>query len=359
MSTVLELKNVSKKYGKVIAANNINIQVDQTEFFSLLGPSGSGKTTMLRIIAGLEEPDEGSQVIINGKDVTHAPPYKRGIGMVFQDFLLFPHKTVAENILFPLKMQGASQEEKDENLRWITHLTQLEGLESRYPYQLSGGQKQRVALARGLVSKPSLLLLDEPLANLDLELRKKMEIEIRRFQIELEIPFIYVTHNQQEALTMSDSIAIMNYGKMEQVGEKFSLYHNPTSQFVASFLGSANRLEAEVSSIEDGIATMIFQGKTIRARAHQGLKAGDHAFCYIKSERIKMEKNEISSTLQAVILDTIFKGQYIDYVLNIDGSEEIIASADTTSQFATKDRVSISWDPQVADAFPQPPKDQS
>lgn len=359
MGIVLELKNVSKNYGKVIAADNINIEVDQTEFFSLLGPSGSGKTTMLRIIAGLEEPNEGSQIIINGKDVTHAPPYQRGIGMVFQDFLLFPHKTVAENILFPLKMQGASQKEKDENLKWITSLTHLEGLEDRYPYQLSGGQKQRVALARGLVSKPSLLLLDEPLANLDLELRKKMEIEIRRFQIELGIPFIYVTHNQQEALTMSDSIAIMHHGKMEQVGEKFSLYHDPDSQFVASFLGSADSIEAEVASVQDGIATMTFHGKTIQARAHNGLKAGDQAICYIKSERIRMEPEENPNAPCGVVLDKIFKGQYIDYVLDIEEGNEIIASSGTLSQIKAKDRISISWDPQVADAFPLPPKDPS
>ncbi len=352
MSIVLELKNVSKYYGKLAAADNINIQVGQTEFFSLLGPSGSGKTTMLRIIAGLETPDKGSQVIIGGKDVTKEPPYKRGIGMVFQDFLLFPHKTVAENILFPLKMQGASQKEKDENLHWICELTHLTGLEERYPHQLSGGQKQRVALARGLVSKPKLLLLDEPLANLDLELRKKMEVEIRRFQIELGIPFIYVTHNQQEALTMSDTMAIMRSGKIEQMGEKFSLYHHPTSEFVASFLGSANSFEGKVLSVDNGIASIDFQGKIVKARAHHGLSAGDKAVFYVKSERVEIEKKENPDHLSGKILDKIFKGQYIDYIIDIGSGVELVASLSTTSTFLAKDVVTASWDPNTADAFP-------
>lgn len=352
MGIVLELKNVSKHYGNVAAADNINIKVEQTEFFSLLGPSGSGKTTMLRIIAGLEQPDKGSQVIIGGKDVTNAPPYQRGIGMVFQDFLLFPHKTVAENIIFPLKMQGASQKKKDENLSWICELTHLEGLEKRYPHQLSGGQKQRVALARGLVSKPSLLLLDEPLANLDLELRKKMEVEIRRFQIELGIPFIYVTHNQQEALTMSDNMAIMREGKMEQVGEKFSLYHNPTSRFVASFLGSPNAFEGKILSIDDGIASIDFHGKAIKARTHNGLKVGNDAVCYIKSERVKIENDNSTDALRGTIRDRIFKGQYIDYIIDLEDGNELVSSGSTTSAFRTKDIVYATWDSHTADAYP-------
>ncbi|HHI81723.1 MAG TPA: ABC transporter ATP-binding protein, partial [Rhizobiales bacterium] len=260
--TVLTLDNVSKHFGAITAADDINIEVGRTEFFALLGPSGSGKTTMLRMIAGLEKPDTG-KIVIGGKDVTNEPPYRRGIGMVFQDFLLFPHKTVAENITFPLKMQGASADEKAKNLAWVCGLVHLEGLEERYPHQLSGGQKQRVALARGLVSRPSLLLLDEPLANLDRELRKEMEVEIRRFQIELGIPFVYVTHNQEEALTMSDRMAVMRAGKMEQVGEKFSLYHDPQSGFVASFLGSPNSFYGTVMAVEDGIAEIDWFGHPI------------------------------------------------------------------------------------------------
>ena len=172
---VLELRNVTKRFGSVTAADGISLAVNQGEFFALLGPSGSGKTTMLRIIAGLEVPDEGA-VFINGQDVTALPPYARGVGMVFQNFLLFPHKRVGENVVFPLRMQGASKAQQEERLKWALGLLRLDGLAERYPHQLSGGQQQRVALARGLISRPALLLLDEPLANLDRELRKEMEV---------------------------------------------------------------------------------------------------------------------------------------------------------------------------------------
>ena len=346
---VLTLENVSKYFGAITAADNINIDVGQTEFFALLGPSGSGKTTMLRMIAGLETPDKG-RIVIGGKDVTNLPPYLRGIGMVFQDFLLFPHKTVAENIIFPLKMQKRSEAEKKENLNWVVNLVHLEGLEDRYPHQLSGGQKQRVALARGLVSRPSLLLLDEPLANLDRELRKEMEVEIRRFQLELGIPFVYVTHNQEEALTMSDRMAIMRDGKMEQVGEKFSLYHRPTSRFVASFLGSPNTFRGRVSALEGTIATLDWNGHAIKANAHDGLKPGDDAVCYIKSEKIHLQSGK--GAMSGKIRDVIFKGQYADFLVVLENEQEITASDSHREQMAEGAQVHVTWEPENADAFP-------
>ena len=347
--TVLTLENISKKFGAITAADDINIEVGQTEFFALLGPSGSGKTTMLRIIAGLETADTG-RVGISGMDVTRFPPYMRGIGMVFQDFLLFPHKTVAENIIFPLKMQKRSEAEKAENLKWVCDLVHLDGLEKRYPHQLSGGQKQRVALARGLVSKPSLLLLDEPLANLDRELRKEMEVEIRRFQLELAIPFVYVTHNQEEALTMSDRMAIMRDGKMEQVGEKFSLYHDPASHFVASFLGSPNAFAGKVVGVTSGIADIEWHGHTLKARSHDGLHVGDSAVCYIKSEKIEIKSGtgEMSGTMR----DIIFKGQYADFLIQLENGQEITASGSHRGRFDKGADVHVSWGPENADAFP-------
>jgi len=304
---------------------------------------------MLRMIAGLESPDEG-RVSIGGRDVTREPPYRRGIGMVFQDFLLFPHKTVAENIIFPLKMQGASSSKKAENLKWVCDLVHLEGLEERYPHQLSGGQKQRVALARGLVSRPSLLLLDEPLANLDLELRKEMEVEIRRFQLELGIPFIYVTHNQEEAITMSDRMAIMRDGRMEQVGDKYSLYNDPQTRFVASFLGSPNSFTGQVLSLNDGIAELDWHGYHIKARAHEGLVKGGKAVCYIKSENIGFDHGE--GEMQGKLQDIIFKGQYADYILSLGSGYKVRASDNHRPGFRQGDDVHIQLSPEKADAFP-------
>jgi putative spermidine/putrescine transport system ATP-binding protein len=347
--TVLTLENVSKNFGPVVAANDINIEVGQTEFFALLGPSGSGKTTMLRMIAGLEKPDRG-RIVIGGKDITGEPPYRRGIGMVFQDFLLFPHKTVSENITFPLKMQHASSEVKSQNLDWVCNLVRLKGLEERYPHQLSGGQKQRVALARALVSRPSLLLLDEPLANLDRELRKEMEVEIRRFQIELGIPFVYVTHNQEEALTMSDRMAVMRDGKMEQVGEKFSLYHDPSSRFVASFLGAPNAFEGKVVAVSDGVVEIDWLGHPIKARAHGNLKTGDNAVCYVKSENINFKKGE--GPLTGTLRDIIFKGQYADFLISLGEGREITASAAPQSELKSTATLHVDWNLESADAFP-------
>jgi ABC-type Fe3+/spermidine/putrescine transport system ATPase subunit len=194
----LSLQSIAKHFGSVKAVDGINLDIEQSEFFALLGPSGSGKTTLLRIIAGLERPSNG-RVVVRGQDVTDMPPYRRHIGMVFQNFLLFPHKTVSENIVFPLRMQRIAKAERDERLVWAMGLLRLDGLGGRYPNELSGGQQQRVALARGLISRPALLLLDEPLANLDRELRAEMEVEIRRYQKELNIPFVYVTHNQERS----------------------------------------------------------------------------------------------------------------------------------------------------------------
>ena len=347
---VLRLAGVTKRFGAVVAADAVEIDIGP-EFFSLLGPSGSGKTTMLRIIAGLEPPDDG-RVFIAGKDVTRLPPYRRGVGMVFQDFLLFPHKTVAENILFPLRMQGAAPAVRNESLRWIASLVRLTGLEDRYPHQLSGGQKQRVALARGLVSRPRLLLLDEPLANLDRELRKEMEVEIRRFQAELGIPFIYVTHNQEEALTMSDRMAVMRDGRILQLGDKLDMYHNPRDRFVASFLGAPNLFEGSALSVEGGTATIDWRGHTITARAHPGLSAGQAAYCYVKSEKIGLLTDAGAPGLAGTLRDTIFKGQYADYLVDLGEGREITVSGPPRSDlFAHGRRVVLTWAADDGDAF--------
>jgi ABC-type Fe3+/spermidine/putrescine transport system ATPase subunit len=358
-AAVVELRGVRKSFDEVVAVRSVDLDVGN-EFFALLGPSGSGKTTMLRIIAGLETPDQGS-VAINGKDVTGLPPYRRGIGMVFQDFLLFPHRTVAENILFPLRMQGRTREEMEHQLGWVTDLVQLHGLADRYPHQLSGGEKQRVALARGLVSRPAVLLLDEPLANLDRELRKEMEIEVRRFQLELGIPFIYVTHNQEEALTMSDRMAVMRHGRLEQVGSKLDLYHDPRSAFVASFLGSTNRLRGGVvRTVEGGVARVDWQGHDLAASNGTDLAAGEEVDYFVKSEQIALHPpgggpaDQGLTLVDGTVRDVIFRGALADYLVMVDGHEIMVSGAPESPIGQQDASVTLSWSAGAGRIFPVP-----
>jgi putative spermidine/putrescine transport system ATP-binding protein/spermidine/putrescine transport system ATP-binding protein len=348
--TVLELDRVSRSFGAVRAVEQVSLALQRRELFALLGPSGSGKTTMLRLIAGLQRPDRG-RVRIDGADVTDLPPYRRRLGMVFQDFLLFPHRTVAENVVFPLRMQRLPVPERRRALDWVLALVRLQGLEARYPHELSGGQKQRVALARGLVAKPALLLLDEPLANLDRELRREMEVEIRRFQQELAIPFVYVTHNQEEALTLADRMAVMRAGRLEQVGDKLELYHRPTTPFVAGFLGAANSFEGRVLAVERSIARIDWQGHAVEARAHPGLAPGGPAVCFVKSEKIQL-LTSTEDSLSGRLRDIIFKGQYADYLVDLLGGREIRVSAPPgLESLRPGAAVAVRWQAEDADAF--------
>lgn len=329
----LSLRSVSKHFGSVRAVDRIDLAVGQNEFLSLLGPSGSGKTTLLRIIAGLELPSTGS-VIVGGQDVTRRPPYRRRIGMVFQNFLLFPHKTVAENIIFPLRMQRLPRAACAERLKWAVGLLRLEGLESRYPSQLSGGQQQRVSLARGLISRPALLLLDEPLANLDRELRAEMEVEIRRYQKELGIPFVYVTHNQEEALTMSDRIAVMRNGVFEQIAPRTEVYEKPATAFVAAFVGQSNHLDGTAAATSAGRVTIDWQGHRLTGPCRAGVIPGERVRLSIKYEDIKVSPDtgaagcrEGTNALRGRLRDIIFKGQTANLLVRLPNGEEIIASA--------------------------------
>ena len=353
----LKLEKVEKTFGKVRAVDKISLDVGQSEFFALLGPSGSGKTTLLRIIAGLETPGNGT-VHIGGRDVTRLPPYARGIGMVFQDFLLFPHKIVAENITFPLKMQKLPASRQKEQLDWVLALVRMEGFESRYPHQLSGGQKQRVALARGLVARPDILLLDEPLANLDLELRKEMEVEMRRFQAELDIPFIYVTHNQEEALTLSSRMAVMHNGKFEQVGAKLDLYNNPNTRFVASFLGSPNHIRGQVKSVADNVAILDWKGLDLQIPAPSNAKHGDKIDYFLKHEKILIQPPQATDPVQGenriegTLRDVIFKGQHSDYFVVLKNGKELVGSAAAEAEsLKIRHAVEVSWLLQAGDAF--------
>lgn len=328
----LSLNGISKHFGAVRAVDGIELAVRQDEFLSLLGPSGSGKTTLLRIIAGLELPDRGA-VMVDGTDVTRLPPYRRRIGMVFQNFLLFPHKTVAENIIFPLRMQHIGKAECSERLAWALGLLKLKGLENRYPNQLSGGQQQRVSLARGLISRPKLLLLDEPLANLDRELRAEMEVEIRRYQKELAIPFIYVTHNQEEALTMSDRIAVMHNGVFEQVAARVEVYQRPATSFVASFVGQSNHLDAKVADVHGDKLVIDWRGHRLTVPGQGKFNRGDVVRYSIKYEDVKVtgqrkpaaERKDLN-VIAGRLRDVIFKGQTANFILELDRGCELVAS---------------------------------
>ena len=352
---ILRIEAVEKRFGAVQAVKGVSLEVGRGEFFALLGPSGSGKTTLLRIVSGLETPDRG-RVEIGGADVTALPPYMRRIGMVFQDFLLFPHRTVAENITFPLKMQGRSPDEQKEQLDWILGFIRMEGLGDRFPHQLSGGQKQRVALARGLVARPVLLLLDEPLANLDRELRKEMEVEVRRYQEELGISFVYVTHNQEEALTMSDRMAVMHRGGLEQVGPKLEVYNAPATRFVASFVGAPNKLRGRAIDSEDERPRIDWNGVILIGRAGCGARAGDAVRMYLKSERIVLDPGADGAAhenrLEGTVRDIIFKGQFADYFVRAGNDEELVVSAPPSLPGITRgSRVTLGWPAEAADLF--------
>ena len=242
MAADVSVEGCRKSYGDVLAVDDVDLSVDAGEFFTLLGPSGSGKTTTLRIIAGFERPDAG-RVTLGGDDITHAPPYARDVNTVFQDYALFPHMTVAENVGYGLKVKGVARAERKRQVAEVLEMVRLDGYGERKPIQLSGGQRQRVALARSLVNRPKVLLLDEPLGALDLKLRQEMQVFLKSLQRELGMTFLYVTHDQEEALTMSDHLAVFNQGKIEQVGSPTEVYERPATEFVAGFVGTSNILE--------------------------------------------------------------------------------------------------------------------
>ena len=260
----VRLERVSKLFGDLAAVDDLSLDIAEGEFFSMLGPSGCGKTTTLRMIGGFEDPSLGT-VYLGGRDVTDDPPYKRDVNTVFQSYALFPHLNVRENVAFGLRRKKIPGDQIEQRVKDVMHLVDLVGFEERKPPQMSGGQQQRVALARALVNSPKVLLLDEPLGALDLKLRKKMQLELKRIQQEVGITFIYVTHDQEEAMTMSDRIAVMRHGRIEQLGQPEFVYENPATEFVAGFLGASNLLEGEVKEANNGMSTVLLpHGGTVQ-----------------------------------------------------------------------------------------------
>jgi len=255
----VRLERVTKTFGEALAVDDLSLDIAEGEFFSMLGPSGCGKTTTLRMIGGFEEPSRGT-VFLGGRDVTDQPPYKRDVNTVFQSYALFPHLNVFENVAFGLRRKKVAKTEVKARVDDALRLVEMTGFETRKPGQMSGGQQQRVALARALVNHPKVLLLDEPLGALDLKLRKQMQLELKRIQQEVGITFIYVTHDQEEAMTMSNRLAVMRAGRAEQVGPPEEVYENPQTQFVAAFLGASNLLEGDLKEQTNGTSTVLLAG---------------------------------------------------------------------------------------------------
>ena len=321
----LEIKDVHKSFGKNHVVKGINLSIGDGEFLCLLGPSGCGKTTLLRMIAGLTETDEG-QIIINGKDMTDLPPDKRSNGMVFQNYALFPHMTVEQNIAYGLKRHRVPKDETKRRVQFGLEMVRLEGLGKRYPRELSGGQQQRVALARALVMNPDLLLLDEPLSNLDAKLRKEMRLEMRNIQKKLNVTTIFVTHDQEEALTMADTIAIMNGGVVEQLGSPLEMYEHPNTQFVASFIGGTNLIEGEVVTSE-GNAVTVRCGKTmLRGLTNNTLTPGQKVITSQRPERLRLHANGETggNCVRGKITTRVYLGASIRFVVEDEEGRNII-----------------------------------
>ena len=288
MAADVDLQDVSKVFDDVVAVNNVNLHIQQGEFFSLLGPSGCGKTTTLRMIAGFELPTSG-EIFIDGKPMGGTPPFQRNVNTVFQSYALFPHMTVAENIAFGLQMKRVAKAEIKRRVDEALQLVRLPGYGDRRPKQLSGGQQQRVALARALINRPGVLLLDEPLGALDLKLRKEMQLELKHLQTTVGITFIYVTHDQEEALTMSDRIAVMDAGRVLQVGTPTEIYEEPADRFVADFIGESNFLPGHVRDLDAEWATVLVDERLpLKVRSRAGVSAGADVTVAIRPEKIRI-----------------------------------------------------------------------
>jgi len=348
------LSDLEKSYGGVTAVAGVSLDIRSGEFLTLLGPSGSGKTTTLMMVAGFEVPTAGD-IAIDGQSVVATPPYRRNIGMVFQNYALFPHLTVAENIGFPLKQRGVPKDQRAKLVGEALELVHLPGYGGRYPRQLSGGQQQRVALARAIVFKPRLLLMDEPLGALDKQLRENLQLEMRRLHADLGITFIYVTHDQEEALTMSDRIAVMNDGLVAQVGRPEELYDRPSNRFVASFIGESNFLPATVCGLEDGVVIADCLGARIRAVCPGSPAAGDKVMLTTRPERLRFADNGCDPThnrLSVTVTEAVFAGERCRYLLQAGDGTSVVLKEPSSAAIRRRmvgEQVEIAWS--VADTI--------
>ena len=331
----VELRNVTKRFGSNTVIDNINLTIPQGQMVTLLGPSGCGKTTILRLVAGLEKPSEG-QIFIDGEDVTHRSIQQRDICMVFQSYALFPHMTIAENIAFGLKISGKSKSYINDKIKYALKLVNLDGFENRMPDSLSGGQQQRIAIARAIVNEPKLLLLDEPLGALDLKLRQDMQYELIRLKNELGITFIYVTHDQEEALTMSDTIVVMNQGYIQQIGTPESIYNEPENAFVADFIGDSNIIGATM--IRDRLVEIL--GARFDC-VDTGFGENKPVDVVIRPEDVELVSPE-EGILQGTLIHSIFKGVHYEMEVMANGFEWLVQS---TKMVPVGTKVGIKVDP--------------
>jgi spermidine/putrescine transport system ATP-binding protein len=324
MNEMVELQNVSKSFGSFVALNHVNFAIRAGEFMTFLGPSGCGKTTCLRLISGFDSPTSG-RVIINGADVTNEPPYKRDVNQVFQSYALFPHLTIYENIAFGLRMKGVASAEVKTRVDRVVEMTALEQFVERKPAQMSGGQRQRVALARAIVCEPKVLLLDEPLSALDAKLRHQMRIELKQLQKRLGITFIFVTHDQEEALTMSDRIAVINKGSVEQIGSVSEIYYQPATRFVATFIGETNIITAQVIERQGEFSICQAEGGLRVRVAHNPRITDSNVLLSLRPEKIRLFKDrpDGENVFAGRIAVEIFKGAVDELTVVTEGGLEL------------------------------------
>lgn len=350
---LLELKNVTRRFGDFVAVDDVSLSIEAGEFFTLLGPSGCGKTTILRMIAGFDLPDAG-QILLDGVDLVDTPPEKRPVRTVFQNYALFPHMTVAQNIAFPLKMARRPEAEQRGLLREALEQVHLADKAEAYPHELSGGQKQRVALARGLVSSPRVLLLDEPLGALDAKLREEMQVDLIRLQRDVGITFVFVTHAQVEALALSHRIAVMRNGRVEQADEPAHLYSFPKNRFVADFIGHINLLEAQVRQAAHGhhVHLDIAELGEVLAPPHVGLAAGGKGYLAIRPEQVRIgiheEVRELKNNFPGTVQHLLYRGDVTVYKVRLENGavlEALLPNAapGRAELFEVGDRVRVGW----------------
>ncbi len=343
----IRTEEITKRFGDVVALDGVSLNVREGEFFALLGPSGCGKTTLLRVIAGLERQDEG-RVYFDGRDVSDLPPHERRVAMVFQNYALWPHMTVFDNVAYGLKLKGLPKEEIAEKVRWALRLVRLEGMEDRTPFQLSGGQQQRVALARALAVEPEALLLDEPLSNLDAKLRLEMRGELRKLQRELGVTAVYVTHDQEEAMSLADRIAVMNRGRILQVGTPAEIYERPANYFVADFIGQSTFIpgtvrsaSGEVYEVETNLGVM----RAVPSTPGSDFHPGEEVILAVRPENLRLGCGRGSNEVEVKVVHVAYLGKHLRLLGEADGIR-VVAELDKDSEVGSGETVRLCADPE-------------